>query len=876
MALVNTDIYNISESIEELKKQYIPESEDTLALGLYGYIGDLEAKKIQTAIVMAGELGNEVFPTRAKLDKNIITHAIMQNITDINATPAYMVVTLGILASDLDKYMDSDNKFVFDKYSPFIIGDSTEFEFHLDYDIVLTRSNSTSKATVYSAVYDMDMVNRISKIDNPYLKQPYTVIMNNNTYVFLQCILRQVAITKTYNQFVTSSIIDNKTMSFEFEDQLADFEVIVSDSGSTYNVTPIFEGSTVPSSVNYYCWYTYINSSSIRIKFERTSYMPSLNAEVEVVIKTTKGSAGNFTYSTDTFIMLESEDHGYSNVNVLIKPNTDSKYGVDKKSVDEIRKIFPKESLSRGSITTEADLTNYFNLINTETNRLIMYKKVDNQIERVYYGYFLMKNSNGDIIPTNTINLSIRDTQFNNNGDTSSYVLPAGSHLVYDPVTFVATPGEYNPANIYNYTTLYTLVVNKDPLYAAFYMCLVNEDPYLSFEYINQNSDVQFICENIHFERKLLTDKNTYKLSFNASQNINSDMGMLKLTTNPDTGVTTIDENNMRVFIVLYKEGVPYRWEEATMSGYDYTTFNYDWNIEFNTDNLFDLENNIKIENLGIAGSTERNYGYLSASTKAYVYFLAKFDNEEGRHNLDTIIPGLEGWSVSNKYEVYSGLNFFVNYSGIMNSRVKVYLTANTTDKYNFNISSVPVIGYHYINEDEDVTDFITQMNYKKMYVDDAMYILENAFQVDFKFFNTFGPSRTYTIDDTNDVGTVSIGRMDLSMRLRISLKSATDVYTKDSIIADIKEYVESLDDLNDLHFPNMVSEIREKYKSTVNYIEFLGFNGFDATTQHIYKQDNVSIDTPPEFINIRNTKDVNGNNVPDIVIEVATNSTSS
>jgi hypothetical protein len=48
----------------------------------------------------------------------------MQNITDINASPAYMVVTLGILASDLDKYMDSDNKFIFDKYSPFIIGDT--------------------------------------------------------------------------------------------------------------------------------------------------------------------------------------------------------------------------------------------------------------------------------------------------------------------------------------------------------------------------------------------------------------------------------------------------------------------------------------------------------------------------------------------------------------------------------------------------------------------------------------------------------------------------------------------------------------------------------------------------------------------------------
>ena len=98
MSLVNTDIYNIAESINDLTKRYIDsEDEETLSLGLYGYITSLESKKIQTAIMMVSELSNEVFPTKAKLDKNIITHAIFQNIIDINAVPSTMTVLLGIL-----------------------------------------------------------------------------------------------------------------------------------------------------------------------------------------------------------------------------------------------------------------------------------------------------------------------------------------------------------------------------------------------------------------------------------------------------------------------------------------------------------------------------------------------------------------------------------------------------------------------------------------------------------------------------------------------------------------------------------------------------------------------------------------------------------
>ena len=89
--LPSVDIYNVVESVENLKKKFIEdEDETTLAAGIFGFLTDTEAKKIQTAAIMTGELGNEMFPQRAKLDKNVVTHAIYCNVEDLNAVPAHM------------------------------------------------------------------------------------------------------------------------------------------------------------------------------------------------------------------------------------------------------------------------------------------------------------------------------------------------------------------------------------------------------------------------------------------------------------------------------------------------------------------------------------------------------------------------------------------------------------------------------------------------------------------------------------------------------------------------------------------------------------------------------------------------------------------
>lgn len=453
---VNSDIYNLSELVDGVKKSFITnETDETLAIGTYGYIGAVEAARLQTQVQMTGELCNEVFPSRARLERNVITHAIMTNIEDINAIPAKMTAFLAIKEADISDLFNSNNVFVIDRECPIYIGD---FEFHLEYDIKLTRIEVKKKASyAYTARYDIpsnrDVPTSTIEESASYLSPPMVVMVGSDAYIYLTVVLSQVEHSIVSKKLVTSNIIDNKTMNFEFENQLAYFEVHVTESDEEYYLLPVFEGSSVPdSNTQYYCWYQYIDSNLIRVRFDRQSYMPGLNANIECLIKTCKGSSGNFTYGESLFTELSSSNYGYQNISVLLTPVTNSANGKDRKSKKELQSLIPKEALSRGSLTTITDLNNYFGMLDSENGRIIIQKKIDNQIERVYYTYFVAKDQNGDVIPSNTIDIKVDlDEMIKSTiteSDSARYHLTSGKRFRVDDqgvgyISYLPLPGKY-------------------------------------------------------------------------------------------------------------------------------------------------------------------------------------------------------------------------------------------------------------------------------------------------------------------------------------------------------------------------------------------------------------------------------------------------
>lgn len=844
------DIYKISETVNEIQTKFMEDvSQDTLTMSTFGYMNSMFSNILQNAIIMASEWGNEAFPIRAKFEKSIITNAITYNIEDLNATPARMEVLIGFIQDELDSQM-TNNVFTLDKECKFTIGD---FEFHLDYDMIITK-DTINNDTVYAARYDIDRLNPLSDITNPYLAPPVLLNINNDRFVFINCTIRQVELKKIYSKVISNNILDNKTFDFEFESQLADFEVIVKESGTTYYLKPIFEGMP-DNSEKLYCYYSFLDSNTIRIKFDRNSYEPRLNSDIEIHLKTTQGSKGVFTYNDDIINGLESERFNYGNLVALLKPVTDSEYGVDKKSIADLKQIIPKEILSRGNITNNKDIENYFNTL--DDNKLLFYRRRDNQFERLYYAYMLVKDDYNNIIPTNTVNLILTESDFNAKKD-NRHILNPGNILEYVGDDIVKVNNMLQFKDIYEledtgfiYSCPYLCVVNRDPLSVSYYLNIVNDNYYFRFSYINKNSSLQFISTSLNIS-KPYKEINKYTLTMEAMQNMNIDKSLVEFD---DYG--NIVSTKIKPVLIIHADNDYEYYIYGKVIAMDKDMFKYTIQFELETDNTIDFKNRIRINNIYSAGTSDLTHVYLDRQLDISIGILVEFDEEYGRDTIDSVIPGLEGYTLCNKYDVPSNINLFYNYSNIIKSTVKVLENEDGTQY--FKIKGVPCVKYSYLNDKKRCESFIDYVQYRKVYIDDAIKVLEDSFNVDFKFFNTYGPSKMFVIGHSKE----TIDKVNLKFRFKVKLKVGASKYAKDYIIEEIKSYIEDINNIRSIHISNLITHLTNKFVSDLEFIEFLGLNKYDALNQYLEKIDTEILEDVPEFLNINLTKDLK----PDIDI---------
>ena len=326
-SILNTDIYDLVDSVQDIEQRYIDEEDpETLSLGIFGYLADIHATILQNSAITSGELGNELFPQRAKFERNVISHAIYQCIQDINAIPAKISAIIGIFEEDLYNYSVSD-KLVLDKDIAFGIED---FEFHLPYDVIIKRTVLPNNEVGYSAQYDMSRKNPLSEIVNPYLQAPFRQKYNNKEMIFFYIQLMQVTHTTITKTTITNNAVENKTVLFAFDDQLADFYVKVTEGDKVRYLTPVFEGMGLEENVaEDFCYYSYADESHIKIRFDSLSYIPKINAKIEIILKTTRGTEGNFEYTKELFPIIGSEKYKYKKLLTVLRFASNSLGGLD-------------------------------------------------------------------------------------------------------------------------------------------------------------------------------------------------------------------------------------------------------------------------------------------------------------------------------------------------------------------------------------------------------------------------------------------------------------------------------------------------------------------------------------------------------------------
>lgn len=855
MSLIGSDIFKSMEFVNQIQRKfYDGVDENTLAIGTFGAEAELFGRTLQNSIRVASELSSEAIPNRAKYDKNILAHAHYVGVSNLEATPAYMPVQIIIPKDQIEEKMDERDRFIWDSN---ITIEVEGMEFHTDYDIIITRNKIGSNKFVFTALYDMTIDNPVSDITKPYLPPVGIVSTVSGDMLIVSCIVRQVSHVTVNHRILSDNDIENKTFTFSFEDQLAGFDLDATEGDTTYRITPIYDGA-INNTSGYTCEYQYIDTSTIRVKFTRDSYYPKINANININLKLTKGAKGNFTAPKEILVDVSSTKYNYKGLYASVMPSGDSDEGRDKKTTEEIKSDIPKEAMSRGTISTTTDLENFFNSFNTDDSKLYPYKRKYNGIDYIYYLYLVMKK-NGNVVPTNTIPIAITNKELSGNSD--AYIIPTLSSFVYDSstarlVTDTDSLDRLDDLETFIYTNPYMIVINKNPLMVSYYLNIIDTTKYVEYDYINQSVQLQMIMSSISIIRSGVTDRNNYHISFQMTQNIDSDYGMV--TYDEDD---VMDDSNIKVFLVFFNEdntNVPIRYIQCKLENYNDEEFIYTYEAILGTDDTILSDNRIKINNLKQPISGLDVDSYLENGCTTMIYIFGKLDRKYGEDVITQYIPDLDGYSLCNKYKISGGIDLFYNYTQLMNSNPN--LTLISEGEYRFEIASVPMVRRSYLKSESKISSIVSELETRREYIEYCLDIIEGGFDIDFKFVNTYGPSKRFTLKDGSP-----INRVNMTVEYEAKLYSSSDKYIIDLIIQDIKDSIEDINSISELHFSNLTTTIKDKYTDQLYYFEFLGFNGYGPGQQYIKSITTGMENDTPEFLNV-NTLD---SDEPDIIINV-------
>ena len=108
---------------------------------------------------------------------------------------------------------------------------------------------------------------------------------------------------------------------------------------------------------------------------------------------------------------------------------------------------------------------------------------------------------------------------------------------------------------------------------------------------------------------------------------------------------------------------------------------------------------------------------------------------------------------------------------------------------------------------------------------------------------------------------------------VKLGLVSNTDTFLT-KFRKYVQEYIENDDRITtlgqDLYILNLISAIRENFDEIL-YLEYYGFNSYDHSAQKIIGPDlTVYYDEfIPEFLNLNVVQDENGNDYPEIIVDI-------
>lgn len=412
--------------------------------GIFGYVNEVMANTSEDVYNAVTTVRREFYPNTAGYLSSLYKMAAMQQIDAPMATPATCKAALVIKEEDILPTIKSnanmDNSYYINNNMIFM---ADNIPFMIDHPIIITgrpnsqiiatptdttngitRLNDTRERYAYTTRYDLDAGKNSLDTSNKLYLENKIMFQYGERILLIQVTLRQVERQTEEVMIQKNAQVEVVTQDFAYRGQIANFEVFYkeSDGSAEIQLQKQILGAETPTVP--FCQYMLLENGVLRLHFPKNIYFtPKFNSSLRVEIYTTLGEDGNFdSFNGDLVCNTESTTFPKNNSIVIsgqiIGPCAG---GTSVPDFEDFRREVVYAYATNQTICSDNDLQMYFDKKSMDTrNKVLFFKKRDDVFQRLYGAFMLLKNTNGYVIPSNTLDMRLMRGYIDNDGNLTS------------------------------------------------------------------------------------------------------------------------------------------------------------------------------------------------------------------------------------------------------------------------------------------------------------------------------------------------------------------------------------------------------------------------------------------------------------------------
>ena len=510
-------------------------------VGIFGYINEVMSTITMDAFNTISVAKREFYASTAQNTSSYYKLAGDYGVEIPVSNPAGCNASLFISEEEI-----ISNSTVVDGTYTFILDNTCEImadkiQLTMDYPIRILARYLNGEYS-YTTYFDTVKKNSLHVLSSKYL-QNKVVQIDHKRYLVISVPLYQYTAIESEQIISKNSDMDTTSLVFEYDGDLAGFDIFYTEvpGTSVEQYIPACSMTDI-TPAGAYCLYDFLSDNKMRISFPKNIYFnPRLNGLIRCVIYTSLGADGNFDeFLSDLTITPKSEDYPYNN-NITIRGIISGKCsgGKDMKSDEDFIREIREKACTNATITTSSDLQIYFNQIVQDPSIRIEFTKIrDDVLKRQYHSFFLLKDDNDNVIPTNTLTMRINKNDFDVFSDGRGIIKPGKvfqyegtdkSLMILSEHSLSENLDKYDKGvdKTFLFTNPFLMAISVDNGIVGYYGNSISEIKSTEFHFVEDRSFNQFICLGIQIERNPIAGQDYYTFTVKISSSSDLDPSLL-------------------------------------------------------------------------------------------------------------------------------------------------------------------------------------------------------------------------------------------------------------------------------------------------------------------------------------------------------------